>query len=108
MAGIGAIAVVAPGTNGDGAAVSGKGDAFARAIASVFSIDVSAELLPAGGPFAAPDRQGAGRCVFGQCLDVFRWVLNQLATVLCRLSPFISAKERLSNAVQTWSQNSFY
>ena len=49
MAGIGAISVVAIGTNGDGAAVSGEGDAPSGEIASGFSIDVSAELLPIAG-----------------------------------------------------------
>ena len=49
MAGLVAIAVVAIGTNGDGAAVSGKGDAGSGVIASVFSIDVRAELLPGVG-----------------------------------------------------------
>ena len=40
------IALVASGANGDGAAVSGERDAASGAIASGFSIDVSAELLP--------------------------------------------------------------
>ena len=46
MAGIGAIAVVAEGANGEGAAVSGEGDAGSGLIENGFSIDVSAELLP--------------------------------------------------------------
>ena len=46
MAGIGAIAVVAPSANGEGAAVSGEGDVLSGSIGSGFSIDVSAELLP--------------------------------------------------------------
>ena len=46
MAGRKAIAIVVGGTNGDGAAVSGEGDAGSGFIVSGFSIDVSAELLP--------------------------------------------------------------
>ena len=46
MAGIVAIAVIAIGTNGDGAAVSGQGDASSGPIGRGFSTDVSAELLP--------------------------------------------------------------
>ena len=62
MAGLGAIAGVIRSANGDGAAVSGEGDAGSGEIASGFSIDVSAELLPTGGPGAcsASNRQGAG------------------------------------------------
>ena len=50
MTGIGAIAVIVSGTNGDGAAVSGERDAGSGGIASGFSIDVRAELMPAGRP----------------------------------------------------------
>ena len=49
MAGIAAIAVVVAGTNGNGAAVSGEGDAGSGSIARGFSIDVDAELLPGVG-----------------------------------------------------------
>ena len=46
MAGIGAIAVVSGRTNGDGAAVSGEGDAVSGFVVSGFSIDIRAEFLP--------------------------------------------------------------
>ena len=46
MAGRVAIAVVVDCANGDGAAVSGEGDAVSGAIGTGFSIDVSADLLP--------------------------------------------------------------
>ena len=46
MAGVGAIAVIIRGTNGNGAAVSRKGDAVSGGIEISFSIDVSAGLLP--------------------------------------------------------------
>ena len=49
MAGIGAIAVVAIGSNGEGAAVSGEGDTASGPILSGFSIDVSADLFPIAG-----------------------------------------------------------
>ena len=49
MSGTVSIAVVASGTNGDGAAVSGEGDAGSGVVVSGFSIDVSAELLPGVG-----------------------------------------------------------
>ena len=60
MAGIGAIVVVAGGTNGDGAAVSGEGNALSRLIPGSFSIDVGTELLPTGRPGAAVNCQVAG------------------------------------------------
>ena len=46
MTGIVTIAVVVEGANGDGAAVSGEGDAVSGVIGSGFSIDVSTNLLP--------------------------------------------------------------
>ena len=62
MAGTLAIAVVAEGANGEGAAVSGEGDAGSGLIENGFSIDVSAELLPTGRFRATGDRQCAGGC----------------------------------------------
>ena len=41
-----AIVAVSTSANGDGAAVSGEGDAASGVIVSGFSIDVSADLLP--------------------------------------------------------------
>ena len=46
MAGAVATAVVSSSANGDGAAVSGEGDAGSGFVATGFSIDVSADLLP--------------------------------------------------------------
>ena len=58
-----ALSVVASGTNGDGAAVSGEGDAGSGVLVSSPSIDFGAELLPVDWPGAAADRQSAGGCV---------------------------------------------
>ena len=60
MAGPGAIAVVSRGTNGDGAAVRGEGDAVSGEILSGFSIDVSTELLPIAVWIALIDANMAG------------------------------------------------
>ena len=60
MAGPGAIAVVVGGTNGDGAAVRGEGDAVSGEILSGFSIDVSTELQPIAVWIALIDAYMAG------------------------------------------------
>ena len=60
MAGTGATAVVALSTNGDGAAVSGEGDANSGIVISSFSIDISAYLFPSAVRIALIDAHMAG------------------------------------------------
>ena len=79
MARIGAIAVIKCGTDGDGAAVSRKEDATSGIIPHGFSIDVSADLLPAGDHRASAVArwQDACGCAVNLLLGHGDWLLER-------------------------------